>query len=115
MSFVSCLQFRGFTLAVICFLPEPKGTATVQLADYKESSRDFTRTFLSTSQDILLLAATGDAGAAVDALSPEKKTEAPVADADGTQREDTVAGGGALTLRPVVCETKATGNVNEVR
>ena len=87
----------------------------MQLADYKESSRDFTRTFLSNSQDILLLAATGDPCAAVDASSPEKKPEAPVADADGTQREDTAPARVALTLRPIVCETKATGDVNEVR
>lgn len=99
----------------LCSYPEPKGTATVQLADYKESSRDFTRTFLSNSHDILLLAATGDLGAAVDASSPEKKPEAPVADANGTQRGDTVPAGVALTLTPIVCETKATGDLNEVR
>ena len=112
---------------------EPKGSAAVQLPEYKESSRDFTRTFVATgsgSHDILLLdnqqvGASAAAAAAATAASDDKPgTDGAAASGSGgaeaeSVRVDVDPAAGAVftsTLRPVVCEMKAVGgNVNEVR
>ena len=112
---------------------EPKGSAAVQLPEYKESSRDFTRTFIATgsgSHDILLLdnqqvGASAAAAAAATAASADKPgTDGAAASGSGgaeaeSVRVDVDPAAGAVftsTLRPVVCEMKAVGgNVNEVR
>lgn len=71
---------------------EPKGTAPVHVAQHKEAARDFTRTLLSPSQDILLLDFSAES-------------------ASDTQEEDSTA---APTLKPAICDIQATGDVNEV-
>ena len=92
---------------------EPKGRASVQLAEHKEAARDFTRTLLATSQDVLLLSATADADAAADTTPPDKDMKESVANTSGSLDNGVAAAG--LTLQPVACETKGTGDVNEVR
>ncbi len=94
---------------------EPKGRASVQLAEYKEASRDFTRTLLATTQDILLLSLTTAAAAAAGTSPGGKDMEQQVAITAGPLDDDTAVALGELTLQPVACETKGTGDVNEVR
>eukprot|EP01043_Picozoa_sp_COSAG02_P017487 COSAG02_NODE_794_length_17142_cov_13.622367_5_plen_139_part_00 len=96
---------------------EPNGRASVQLAEYKEASRDFTRTLLASTQDILLLSEPTAAAAAAAADTPPrgKDMEQPVATTDGPLDDDNAVALAGLTLQPVACETKGIGDVNEVR
>ena len=91
---------------------EPNGRASVQLAEHEEASRDFTRTLLATSQDILLLSATTDADV-VDTM-PSGEDDSMASTGGSLDSNGAVAAAG-LKLQPVACETKGTGDVNEVK
>ena len=86
----------------------------MQLAEHQEASRDFTRTLLATSQDILMLSLTNAGDTTVDMASPEKG-QGDLAASEDSVSPAAAAAAARLVLSPVGCETKATGDVNEVR